>query len=159
TRRSRTWTATRTTATGRSSRTARRAGTARSRTGSSCSTRGSTRPTAPAASTATVTDRLARIQLVHWKEEEGRARARELRAAGLRVEYEVDAAAALRATKDDPPDAIVIDLSRLPSHGREVAWALRQTKRTRNLPLVFVGGEPARVARIRGELPDAVYTD
>jgi CheY-like chemotaxis protein len=102
---------------------------------------------------------LALIQLVHWKEVEGRERARELRAAGLRVEYEVDASAALRASKDEPPDAIVIDLTRLPSHGREVAWALRQSKKTRLVPLVFVGGEPAKVARIRKEIPDATYAD
>jgi CheY-like chemotaxis protein len=99
----------------------------------------------------------SRIQLVHWKEAEGRERARELRAAGFAVEYEVDAPAALRASKDDPPAAIVIDLSRLPSHGREMAWALRQTKRTRSIPLVFVGGEAAKVARLRAELPDAAY--
>ncbi len=102
---------------------------------------------------------LERIQLVHWKEPEGRERARELRAAGLRVEYEPDAPAALRAARDDPPAAIVIDLTRLPSHGRELAWALRQSKKTRHVPLVFVGGEPAKLARIREELPDAGYTD
>jgi len=56
---------------------------------------------------------VARVQLVHWKEEEGRGRARELRAAGLRVEYEVDPRNALRGLRDEPPDAIVIDLSRL----------------------------------------------
>ncbi|NOT31020.1 MAG: hypothetical protein HOP15_11280 [Planctomycetes bacterium] len=102
---------------------------------------------------------MARIQLVHWKEAEGRERAQELRAAGLCVEYEVDAPGALRASKDDPPAAIVIDLTRLPSHGRELAWALRQSKKTRHVPLVFVGGEPAKVARIHEELPDASYTD
>lgn len=74
---------------------------------------------------------MSRVQLVHWKEEEGRERARELRAAGLRVEYEHDASDALRASKDEPPAAIVIDLTRLPSHGREMAWALRQSKKTR----------------------------
>jgi hypothetical protein len=102
---------------------------------------------------------MPRVQLVHWKEAEGRERARELRAAGLRVEYEVDAPAALRASKEEPPDAVVIDLTRLPSHGREMAWALRQSRKTRALPLVFVGGDPAKVARLRSELPDATYTD
>lgn len=100
-----------------------------------------------------------RVLLVHWKEAEGRERARELRAAGLRVEYEADAHSSLRASKDEPPDAFVIDLSRMPSHGREVARALRQSKKTRFVPLVFVGGDPAKVARIREELPDATYAD
>ena len=102
---------------------------------------------------------MARIQLVHWKEVEGRERAGELRAAGLRVDYEEDAPAALSASNDDPPDAIVIDLTRLPSHGRQMAWALRQSKRTRATPLVFVGGEAAKVARLKKELPDATYVE
>ncbi|MSR61639.1 MAG: hypothetical protein EXS08_04215 [Planctomycetes bacterium] len=102
---------------------------------------------------------MPRIRLVHWKEAEGNARARELRAAGLRVEYELDAPAALRASKEEPPDALVIDLTRLPSHGREMAWALRTSKKTRHVPLVFVGGEPAKVARIHKELPDASYCE
>jgi hypothetical protein len=96
---------------------------------------------------------------VHWKDAEGRERARELRAAGLRVDYAEDAVAALRAGKARPPDAFVIDLSRLPSHGREMAWALRESAKTRAIPLVFAGGEPAKVARLRAELPDATYAD
>jgi len=56
------------------------------------------------------------------------------------------------------PDAVVLDLDRLPSHGREVATMLRDSKSTRHLPLVFVGGASDNVERIRGELPDAVFT-
>jgi hypothetical protein len=82
---------------------------------------------------------MARLRLVHWKAAEGRERAKELRAAGFRVDYDEDAPAALAGAKDDPPDAFVIDLTRLPSHGREMAWALRQSKKTRAAPLVFVG--------------------
>lgn len=102
---------------------------------------------------------MSRIQLLHWKEAEGCQRAKELRAAGFRVEYEVDAHAALSVAKEDLPDALVIDLTRLPSHGREIARGVRQHGRMRALPLVFVGGDPAKVARIRGELPDATFTD
>lgn len=60
--------------------------------------------------------------------------------------------------RQDPPEVYVIDLSRLPSHGREAALALRTHKATRHVPLVFVDGEPEKVARIRALLPDAVYT-
>jgi hypothetical protein len=52
----------------------------------------------------------------------------------------------------------VIDLTRLPSHGREVGAALRAAKATRFIPLVFVGGEAEKVARVRTLLPDAAYT-
>ncbi len=58
-----------------------------------------------------------------------------------------------------PPDAFVIDLSRVPSQGAAVGVWLRQQKTTRHVPLVFVGGVPEKVARVRGLLPDAVYTE
>src|SRR5262245_22118943 len=54
--------------------------------------------------------------------------------------------------------AVVIDLSRLPSHGRYVAAWLRGSKRTRHLPLVFVGGAADKVKLIQEQIPDAVYT-
>jgi CheY-like chemotaxis protein len=102
---------------------------------------------------------MARIFLLHWKNEELAERAARLRRAGYRVKaiasLEGDA---IRAFRDEPPAAVVIDLSRLPSHGRAVAMALRQQKRTRHVPLVFVEGVPDKIARMRRELPDAVYT-
>lgn len=51
----------------------------------------------------------------------------------------------------------MIDLTRLPSHGREVGVAIRVTKGSRHVPLVFVEGDPEKVARIRQILPDATY--
>jgi hypothetical protein len=60
--------------------------------------------------------------------------------------------------RGDPPDAVVIDLGRLPSQGRDVAVGLRSYKDTRHVPLVFVGGQPKKVAGVRELLPDAVYT-
>jgi len=53
---------------------------------------------------------------------------------------------------------VVIDLNRLPSQGRDLGIALRTYKTTRQVPLVFVDGDPEKVARIREILPDAVYT-
>lgn len=53
----------------------------------------------------------------------------------------------------------MIDLSRLPSQGLSVATLLRQQKGTRPVPIVFVGGESGKVARVRALLPDATYTD
>lgn len=98
------------------------------------------------------------VRLIHWNLAEAQERAERLRALG----YAVDAAAfdpvALRALRTKPPAAIVIDLSRLPSHGRDVALAVRQSKATRQVPLVLVEGEPAKVARLRALLPDAVYS-
>ena len=63
----------------------------------------------------------------------------------------------MRPWRESPPDAFVIDLSRLPSHGREIAIALRQSPATRRIPIVFCDGAEEKVKRIQAELPDAVY--
>jgi hypothetical protein len=60
--------------------------------------------------------------------------------------------------RNNPTDAVVIDLSRLPSQGRDIALGIRHQKTTRYLPLVFVEGETEKIARIKEHLPDAVYT-
>jgi len=105
---------------------------------------------------------MSRIVLVHWKKEEARERAARLRKAGHRVATHTEEQAGgvgLRDYRERPPDAFVIDLGRLPSHGTAVATFLRQQKATRAVPLVFVGGAPEKVGRVRGLLPDAVYTE
>jgi CheY-like chemotaxis protein len=99
-----------------------------------------------------------RVRLIHWKPEEAEAAVDRLRAAG----YEVDAAPIdagfLHELRQKPPTAVVIDLSRLPAQGRDVGAAMRQSKSTRHIPIVFVGGEPEKVERSKKLLPDAVYT-
>jgi hypothetical protein len=67
-------------------------------------------------------------------------------------------AAGHEITDEKVCDAVVINLSRLPSHGREVATALRGAKSTRHIPILFVEGAPEKVEAIRQLLPDAVYT-
>jgi CheY-like chemotaxis protein len=102
---------------------------------------------------------VARVLLVHWKPEEAEPHVVALQKAGHEVRVlDPDGMPALRALGTDPPDAVVIDLGRLPSHGRAVATALRQQKATREVPLVFVEGDPEKTARVRGLLPDASYT-
>ena len=104
---------------------------------------------------------MSRILLVHWNRDEARERATRLRRAGHTVVIHADQGGGgeLRKVRNKPPDALVIDLARLPSHGRAVGVFMRQQKATRQVPLVFVDGEPEKVARIRQELPDAIYTD
>jgi hypothetical protein len=103
---------------------------------------------------------MARITLIHWNEEEGLRRAAQLREAGFDARLLPPTSPPnIRAIHDDPPDAVVIDLTRLPSHGREVAVALRHWKTTRHLPLVFAGGPPDKVKLIRERLPDATYAE
>lgn len=57
------------------------------------------------------------------------------------------------------PAAVLIDLDRRPSHGRAVAILLRSTKGTREIPIVFAGGEPEKIERVRRDLAGSVFTD
>lgn len=100
-----------------------------------------------------------RVRLIHWNAKEAQQRAGELCSLGYEVAYEPLDQAGLRALREDPPDAIVIDLSRAPSRGREVALGLRTYKTTRRVSLVLVGGAPEKVARTKELLPDAAYTN
>lgn len=100
-----------------------------------------------------------RVFLVHWHPDECAARAARLVAMGYDVASESrQDGAGLRTMDSAQPDALVIDLGRLPSHGREVALAVRQRKKSRHLPLVFVDGEAQRVEALRDLLPDATFT-
>jgi CheY-like chemotaxis protein len=102
---------------------------------------------------------MVRVRLIHWKAAEAAPLLSSLRAAGYKVDYEerpdYHVAQAIRA---ELPAAVVIDLSRLPSHGREVAMYLRGSAAVRHIPLVFVNGKPEKVDAIREKLPDAIYT-
>jgi len=98
------------------------------------------------------------IFLFHWNDDEARAYAHPLQAAGWRVVWETADAgrgAALVAAK--PPDLVVIYLRRLPSHSREVARTLREQKATKHIPVVFVDGDAEAIAKVRAVAPDAAF--
>jgi CheY-like chemotaxis protein len=83
-------------------------------------------------------------------------RACDLRDAGWFVDAEFeDGGQAFRVIRAEPPDAVIIDLDQRPSHGREVARALRKSAATRALPLIFVGGEDAALAAALAIAPEA----
>lgn len=99
------------------------------------------------------------VCLLHWNEAEALERLTWLGNAGFSAYHLKEAGPQmLRQLREQSPAAFVIDLSRLPSHGREVAAALRASKATRHIPIVFVDGQPDKVDRIRTMLPDAVFT-
>ncbi len=103
---------------------------------------------------------MARITVVLWNEHEAREKAERLRGSGFETETLFSASGtALRDLTRNPPDAFVIDLGRIPSHGSALALSLRQRKSTRALPLVFIKGDPEKTAHIRAILPDAHFTD
>ena len=102
---------------------------------------------------------MPRIRLIHWNAAEAAERAARLPSGEFQVNHAQLDTAGLRDLRANPPDALVIDLGRLPSHGRDVGVAMRQTRATRTIPVVFVDGDSAKVSRVRQLLPDAVYTD
>lgn len=104
---------------------------------------------------------MLRVFLVHWNEDERSEREGQLVACGYEVDSDIemsDFKTFRKRIKADPPAAIVIDLSRRPSAGREVATNLREAKWSRSIPIVFVGGEEEKVQRTQQVLPDATYT-
>jgi len=102
---------------------------------------------------------MPRVLLIHWNAAEAGERAERLRRAGFDADcFSGPGGAAFRQLAEKPPDAIVIDLMRLPSQGGGVGIAFRQRKATRLVPLVFVEGDPGKTANVRALLPDAVFT-
>lgn len=65
----------------------------------------------------------------------------------------------LTTIRDLAPAAIIIDLDKTPSHGRALAILLRSSKSTREIPIVFAGGQPDKIDRLRRDLPGSVFTD
>jgi hypothetical protein len=99
-----------------------------------------------------------RVRLIHWKPAEAEDKVAILQSAGHNVIHEELSPSSFKEMRANPPDAVVIDLSRIPSQGRDVGLGIRKYKNTRHVPLVFVGGDPEKAERIKELLPDAVYT-
>lgn len=98
-----------------------------------------------------------RIGYFCFHEGDAAANAGTLRAAGHAVEVFTSGDGSLAALDRLEPEVIVIDLRRLPSHGRMMVFALRERRATRAVPLVLVEGDAEKTARVRGEVPDAVF--
>ncbi len=95
-----------------------------------------------------------RVLLLHWKQEE----IAEL-AARISPGFDVDACVPVNSegmkvlAQRDVPSVLVVCLDRLPSHGHAVAHHYRNRKATRHVPVVFVGGVPEKVEKIRAVMP------
>lgn len=99
-----------------------------------------------------------RVAVVHCKPAEAGPLIETLRRAGHEVRHDgADGGIVYKAIRTWLPDVVVIDLSRLPSHGRGLATALRGSKLTRQIPIVFAGGAPDKIEIVRKALPDAIY--
>jgi CheY-like chemotaxis protein len=101
---------------------------------------------------------MSRILLVHWNESEAKERASAIAKHGHKVTTLCTSEKeGLLGVRNSPPELFVINLSRLPSQGREVAGYFRRIKSTRHVPILFVGGDDDRVQRVRKLIPDAEF--
>ena len=100
-----------------------------------------------------------RIAFFHWNALNAEDKQIILRTTGFRVAcLPFEGPATLKALRADPPAAMVIDLSRQPSSGRDLALQLRTHSATRNMPILFVDGAPEKLAPLTLLLPDEIYT-
>src|SRR5271165_6074298 len=98
------------------------------------------------------------LRIVCWNAELARSRAELLETPGFEVDASPLNPPGMAEFRKSPPAVVIIDLDRMPSHGREVAVSLRNGRATRQIPIVFAGGPEEKVDKIRRELPDAGYT-
>ncbi len=100
-----------------------------------------------------------KLFLIHWNRLEAEELARKFEQAGWQVEVEAeDGSRAYQRMKTESMAVIVIYLTRLPSHGRETAHAVRSLKATRHIPIIFVGGQGEALEKTKAKIPEAVYT-
>jgi DNA-binding NarL/FixJ family response regulator len=64
---------------------------------------------------------------------------------------------AFKSIRENPPEVVIIHLSRLPSHGVRLAEVLQQTKATRAIPIVFVDDEAEKIAKVKEKVPTARF--
>src|SRR5258708_6359456 len=101
---------------------------------------------------------MARVLVILRDSAEAAERAARLRVGGFDAEPYISLGSkGFRAIRANPPDAIVIDLTRLPSYGKYMGAMLREQKSLRAIPLVFIEGDPEKSAQVRAILPDAGF--
>ena len=99
-----------------------------------------------------------RLFVIHWNADEASELTTPLVQDGWDVQLETeDGARAARAIIAEPPDAVVVSLERLPSHGRETVQALKQSKLGRGIPVIFVGGAGDALAKTKTKIRDAQF--
>src|SRR5581483_7424798 len=99
-----------------------------------------------------------RVVVIHYDIDAAIALAGRMRREGFEAEpCLLPGTRGLRVIKSNPPDAILIDLMRMPSYGRAIGALLREQKATRHIPLVFLEGEPEKTELVKALLPDAEF--
>jgi len=100
-----------------------------------------------------------KLFLFQWDEDSADERASELAAAGWQVEMETEEGQrGCKNCKAFAPDIVLFDLAEKPSHSREVARALRQSKPFRETLFLFVDGTEEDIAKAKQRASAAQFT-
>ena len=99
---------------------------------------------------------MAKVFYLHWNRDEAEARAAALKKAGHDVHFHWSPEEHVKLG-DFKPEAVVISLDRLPSHGRAVAEWFWEAKKRHSIPIVFAGGAPDKVEATRAKFPRAIF--
>lgn len=101
---------------------------------------------------------MGRLFLFAWSQAEAEAATSTLTSWGWQVQTEwQDGGRGSAAVKAALPDVLVFFLEHKPSHSRATAEHLANTKATRYIPMVFVGGEGEALDKTRKLFPTAFF--
>lgn len=99
-----------------------------------------------------------KIKIIHWKPVEIKDHITRLSVNGSVIDSELFTGPDdFKKLRENPPDAIIIDLSRLPLQGRDIGITFRKYKDTRYVPLIFIEGDKIKTKKVKSLLPDAFY--
>lgn len=99
---------------------------------------------------------MANVFYLHWNEAELKERIAPLIKAGYEVTYHWSTEEHAKFG-DALPEAVVISLDRLPSHGRAVAEWFWEARQRQHIPLIFAGGQPDKVKATKAKFPKAAF--
>jgi hypothetical protein len=99
------------------------------------------------------------LWLVHSDKAQSPVREAQLSATGYRVELRNWSSPEIARAKAELPAAVIIDLSRTPSRGRDAAIAMRSHRELLSVPFLITGGTSETIAGVRKFLPDATPSE
>jgi DNA-binding NarL/FixJ family response regulator len=100
-----------------------------------------------------------KLFLFQWDDESAEERVAELTAANWEVKTETEEGSrGCKNCKAFAPNIVLFDLAKKPSHSREVARALRQSKPFRETPFLFVDGTEEDIAKAKQKASAAQFT-
>jgi CheY-like chemotaxis protein len=103
---------------------------------------------------------IERVLLVAWKGSAATTWVETLKSGGYTVLLEdTTGERAWRTAKERGIDVVIIDGQKKPSHGRQTGHALRDTAKTRNIPIIWTNLEDEDKVSVNAEVkPDVVLT-